>query len=107
MQPAADVMADALGRVAMQRPAVPLVCNVLAQPISEPPEIRARLIEQVTGLVRWRESVAWMAGEGGVHRFVELGAGKVLSGLVKRIAPDAEGVAVGDPASIEAFLKTV
>lgn len=107
MQPAAKVMAEALDKVAMQRPGVPLVANVLAQPISAPPEIKVRLVEQVTGLVRWRESVAWMAAEGGVHRFAELGAGKVLSGLVKRIAPEAEGVAVGDPASIEAFLKTV
>jgi [acyl-carrier-protein] S-malonyltransferase len=107
MRPAADAMAEALGKVELRRPAVPLVANVLAQPISVPAEIQARLVEQVTAAVRWRESVAWMAGEGGVSRFVELGAGKVLSGLVKRIAPDAEGTALNAPADIEAFLKAM
>jgi [acyl-carrier-protein] S-malonyltransferase len=74
----------------------PLVSNVLAAPISEPDEIRRRLIEQVTGTVRWRESVAYMAGQG-VTRFFEIGAGKVLSGLVKRIADGAVGISVGGP----------
>jgi [acyl-carrier-protein] S-malonyltransferase len=101
MKPAADVMADALAKVTINAPAVPLVSNVLASAISDPQEIRRRLIEQVTGTVRWRESVAYMAGEG-VTRFFEIGAGKVLTGLVKRIADGATGVAVGSPADIAA-----
>ena len=101
MQPAADVMADALSKVTIVKPAVPLVSNVLAAAISDPDEIRRRLIEQVTGTVRWRESIAYMAGEG-VTKFYEIGAGKVLTGLVKRIADGATGVAVGSPADIAA-----
>ena len=101
MQPAADVMAEALAQVTINKPAVPLVCNVLASAISDPDEIRRRLIEQVTGTVRWRESVAYMAGEG-VTKFFEIGAGKVLTGLVKRIADGATGVSVGSPADIAA-----
>jgi [acyl-carrier-protein] S-malonyltransferase len=101
MQPAADAMAKALEGVTIQRPVSPLVSNVLAAPISEPDEIRRRLIEQVTGTVRWRESVAYMAGRG-VTRFFEIGAGKVLSGLVKRIAEGAVGVSVGGPNDIAA-----
>lgn len=101
MQPAADVMAKALSEVTVNRPAVPLVSNVLAAPISDPEEIRKRLIEQVTGTVRWRESVAYMASQGVTH-FLEIGAGKVLSGLVKRIADGAVGVAVGGPNDIAA-----
>jgi [acyl-carrier-protein] S-malonyltransferase len=69
--------------------------------------IRKLLVEQVTGRVRWRESVEWMAAEGGVGRFVEVGAGKQLSGMVKRNAPDAETVALNEPADLEAFAKTV
>jgi [acyl-carrier-protein] S-malonyltransferase len=99
MQPAADVMAKALAGVAIKRPVSPLVSNVLATPISDPDEIRRRLIEQVTGTVRWRESVAYMASHG-VTRFFEIGAGKVLSGLVKRIADGAVGVSVGGPGDI-------
>jgi [acyl-carrier-protein] S-malonyltransferase len=99
MQPAADAMAKALEGVTIQRPVSPLVSNVLAAPISEPDEIRRRLIEQVTGTVRWRESVAYMASQG-VTRFFEIGAGKVLSGLVKRIAEGAVGVSVGGPNDI-------
>jgi [acyl-carrier-protein] S-malonyltransferase len=101
MKPAADVMADALSKVAINTPAVPLVSNVLASAITDPDEIRRRLIEQVTGTVRWRESVAYMAGEG-VTKFYEIGAGKVLTGLVKRIADGATGVSVGSPADIAA-----
>lgn len=101
MQPAADVMADALAKVTINKPAAPLVSNVLASAITDPDEIRRRLIEQVTGTVRWRESVAYMAGQG-VTRFLEIGAGKVLSGLVKRIADGAVGVAVGGPNDIAA-----
>ncbi|MDQ8729875.1 ACP S-malonyltransferase [Bradyrhizobium sp. LHD-71] len=101
MKPAADVMADALSKVTINRPAVPLVSNVLASAIDDPDEIRRRLIEQVTGTVRWRESVVYMAGEG-VTKFFEIGAGKVLTGLVKRIADGATGVSVGSPADIAA-----
>jgi [acyl-carrier-protein] S-malonyltransferase len=101
MQPAADVMAEALGKVTIKAPAAPLVSNVLASAITDPEEIRRRLVEQVTGTVRWRESVAYMAGHG-VTRFLEIGAGKVLSGLVKRIADGAQGIAVGGPNDIAA-----
>jgi [acyl-carrier-protein] S-malonyltransferase len=99
MQPAADVMADALAKVTIKKPASPLVSNVLARPISDPDEIRRRLVEQVTGTVRWRESIAYMSAQG-ASRFFEIGAGKVLSGLVKRIADGAVGIAVGGPADI-------
>ena len=101
MQPAADAMAEALSKVSIKAPAVPLVSNVLASAIIDPDEIRRRLVEQVTGTVRWRESVAYMAGKG-VSRFFEIGAGKVLTGLVKRIAEGAVGVAVGGPNDIVA-----
>jgi [acyl-carrier-protein] S-malonyltransferase len=101
MQPAADVMAKALADVTIKPPASRLVSNVLAAPISDPDEIRRRLIEQVTGTVRWRESVAYMASQG-VTRFFEIGAGKVLSGLVKRIADGAVGISVGGPGDIPA-----
>lgn len=99
MKPAADAMAEALSKVTINKPAIPLVSNVLASAISDPDEIRKRLVEQVTGTVRWRESVAYMAGEG-VTTFFEIGAGKVLSGLVKRIADGVKGVSVGAPADI-------
>jgi len=101
MQPAADVMAEALAGVTIRPPAAPLVSNVLASAVTDPEEIRRRLVEQVTGTVRWRESVAYMAGQG-VTRFLEIGAGKVLSGLVKRIAEGAVGTAVGAPGDIAA-----
>jgi [acyl-carrier-protein] S-malonyltransferase len=99
MQPAADAMAKALAEVTIKRPASPLVSNVVAVGITDPDEIRRRLIEQVTGTVRWRESVAYMASQG-VTRFFEIGAGKVLSGLVKRIADGAVGISVGGPNDI-------
>jgi [acyl-carrier-protein] S-malonyltransferase len=102
MQPAADAMAAALAETRIAAPRVPLVANVLAAPLQDPEEIRIRLVEQVTGTVRWAESIAFMAAQG-VDAFYELGAGKVLSGLVKRIAPAASGVAVGAPGDIEAF----
>jgi [acyl-carrier-protein] S-malonyltransferase len=103
MQPAADVMAGALADVAVQRPAVPVVANVLARPISDPAEIVRRLIEQVTGTVRWRESVTCMA-DAGVTRFYEAGAGKVLTGLVKRIAPNVTATSIGTPEDVAAFI---
>jgi [acyl-carrier-protein] S-malonyltransferase len=101
MQPAADAMAGALADVTIKMPASPLVSNVLAVAITDPDEIRRRLVEQVTGTVRWRESVAYMAGHG-VTRFLEIGAGKVLSGLVKRIADGAVGISVSGPGDIAA-----
>jgi [acyl-carrier-protein] S-malonyltransferase len=101
MQPAADVMSEALSGVTINQPAVPVVCNVLASAVTDPNDIRRRLIEQVTGTVRWRESIAYMAGQG-VSLFLEIGAGKVLSGLVKRITEGASGMAVGAPADIAA-----
>ncbi len=106
MQPAADAMAEALAGVEIKTPIVPVVANVLAGPITAPDEIRRRLVEQVTGTVRWRESVAYMAANG-VKLFVEIGAGKVLSGLVKRIADGATGLAVGAPADIEAAKNAI
>jgi len=106
MQPAADAMQEALEKVTLSTPRVPLVANVLASEITDPAAIRQRLVEQVTGLVRWRESVQYMKGQG-VQALVECGSGKVLSGLVKRIDKDMTGVALNTPADIEAFLKTV
>jgi [acyl-carrier-protein] S-malonyltransferase len=94
-------MAKALADVTINRPTSPLVSNVLAAPITDPDEIRRRLIEQVTGTVRWRESVSYMASHG-VTRFFEIGAGKVLSGLVKRIADGAVGISVGGPNDLAA-----
>ena len=102
MQPAADVMAEALTKVSVKQPAVPLVANVLAKAIRTPDEIIRGLIEQVTGTVRWRESVLYMA-KAGVTNFYEVGAGKVLSGLIKRLAGDAMVTAVGSPDDVAAF----
>jgi len=102
MQPAADVMAKALGQVTIKSPVVPVVANVLAKPIQEPSAIVAALVAQVTGTVRWRESVAFMA-DAGVETFYEVGAGKVLSGLIKRIADGASTSAIGTPDDVAAF----
>ncbi len=102
MQPAADAMEEALGKVAVKAPAVPLVANVKADFVTNPAEIKALLVRQVTGTVRWRESVQFMAAHGVTH-FVEIGAGKVLNGLVKRIADGATAAAVGTPADVAAF----
>jgi [acyl-carrier-protein] S-malonyltransferase len=103
MQPAAEAMQAALAEVAMQAPAVPLVANVLAAPITDPDEIRSRLVEQVTGVVRWTESVTWLTGPGEVTNLVELGSGKVLTGLAKRINATATATAINTPADIGAF----
>ena len=102
MAPAATVMAERLAAVTVVPPRPALVANVTAQAIADPAEIRARLVDQVTGMVRWRECIAYMAGEG-VTRFCEIGAGKVLSGLVKRIAAGATASAIGTPEDIRAF----
>jgi [acyl-carrier-protein] S-malonyltransferase len=104
MAPAADAMAEALERTAPRAPSISLVANVSAKRESDPGRIRDLLIQQVTATVRWRECVEAMTGMG-VDRFIELGAGKVLTGLIKRIAPDASGIAAGTPAEIEAVLK--
>ena len=102
MTPAAEAMEKALAEVKIRAPEVALVANVSALPLTDPGEIRASLVRQVTGTVRWRESVAYMAGQG-VTRFVEVGAGKVLAGLVKRIVEGASAISVGTPADVEAF----
>jgi [acyl-carrier-protein] S-malonyltransferase len=107
MAPAADVMQKALAEVEVKAPVVPLVCNVTARPITDPAEIRQRLVEQVTGMVRWTESVQWLVGEGGVTNLAELGAGKVLAGLAKRIAPDAPAVSIGTAADVDAFVASL
>jgi len=105
MQPAADAMADALGQTEIGAPAVPLYANVIAHPLSDPDRIRELLVEQVTGMVRWRESIAEMAATG-VEEFVELG-GKVLGSMVKRIAPDAKVTSVVTIEGIEALAKEI
>jgi [acyl-carrier-protein] S-malonyltransferase len=102
MQPAADVMADALSKVAVKSPAVPVVVNVLAKPVQDPAEIVRALVAQVTGTVRWRESVAFMAAAG-AKTFYEVGAGRVLSGLIKRIADGAATSAIGTPEDVATF----
>ncbi|MCJ2037715.1 ACP S-malonyltransferase [Methylobacterium sp. J-059] len=102
MQPAAEAMRAALDAVTLNPPAVPLYANVLAAPVSDPDAIRRNLVAQVTGTVRWRESIAAMAAAG-VDAFSEIGSGKVLSGLVKRIAAGAAAVPVGTPDDVAAF----
>jgi [acyl-carrier-protein] S-malonyltransferase len=106
MAPAADAMGEALERTPPLPPIVPVVANVSAAKETDPARIRELLVQQVTATVRWRECVQTMAGLG-VDSFVELGAGKVLSGLVKRIAPDATGISAATPAEIEALLKVL
>jgi [acyl-carrier-protein] S-malonyltransferase len=102
MQPAADAMAQALASVSVKPPVVPIVANVLARPIREPVEIVRSLVEQVTGTVRWRESVIFME-QAGVTTFYEIGAGRVLTGLIKRIAESATASSVGAPEDITRF----
>ena len=106
MQPAAEAMALALAEVDIKRPDVPVVANVLAEPISDPAEIRRRLVEQVTGTVRWRECVTTMAAQE-VRDFYEIGPGKVLAGLVKRIVKDASAMSIGAPADIAAAMAVL
>jgi [acyl-carrier-protein] S-malonyltransferase len=102
MQPAAEIMRKALARVAIRPPAVPLVANVLARPTSDPAEILQGLVAQVTGTVRWRESILMMA-QAGITMFYEVGSGKVLSGLIKRIAEGASAIAIGAPEDVAAY----
>ncbi|KAB7740473.1 ACP S-malonyltransferase [Parvibaculum sedimenti] len=106
MQPAAAEMAEALAEVEIKTPSVPLVANVTASRVADPATIRDLLVKQVTGMVRWRESVLYMESQG-VSRYVEVGAGKALAGMIKRIAQEPETVSVGTPADVEAFLKTI
>jgi len=106
MQPAADAMEEALAASSMQAPALPLIANVTAEPVDEPERIRALLVTQVTARVRWRESVLRMRADG-VERLVELGAGKVLTGLARRIDRDLSATAVGTPEDVEAFLGSL
>jgi [acyl-carrier-protein] S-malonyltransferase len=108
MRPAADEMATALASATLRAPAVPVVANVTARPEMDADTLRRLLVEQVTGRVRWRESMEWMAtpsgdGGGGVTRFVEIGSGKVLTGMAKRIAPEAESLALNGPEDIAAL----
>ena len=105
MQPAADVMAEALADVAFSVPVVPVVANVRAEAVSDPAVLRRLLVEQVTGSVRWRESVVWMAGQG-VSAFWEIGAGKALSGMIRRIVKEAECRAVGTPEDVVGLAAT-
>jgi len=106
MAPAADAMAEALVEVEMNAPCVPLVANVLAAPISDADEIRTRLVEQVTGQVRWRETIEWM-GNNGVTQLMEVGSGKVLSGLARRINRDLSSCAVGNVDDIDKALEAI
>jgi [acyl-carrier-protein] S-malonyltransferase len=106
MQPAADAMGAALAETEVKRPVVPLVANVTAAPISDPDEIKRRLVEQVTGTVRWRECVATMA-QAGVIDLVEVGSGKVLAGLAKRIVPSLNAISVGAPQDVDAALTVL
>ncbi len=112
MEPAAAEMDAVLAEVSVEPLRVPLVANVTARPVvgdwnELKWDIRRLLVEQVTGRVRWRESMEWMAGEGGVTRFAEIGSGKVLAGMARRIAPDAESLSLNTPEDLEAFAKSV
>ena len=102
MEPAARAMAQALAQTAINIPVTPVVANVTALPVTDPETIRELLVKQVTGAVRWRECVSYMADHG-VTKFVECGSGKVLSGLLKRIAPEASGLSVGLPSEVDAY----
>jgi [acyl-carrier-protein] S-malonyltransferase len=107
MRPAADAMEHALGEVTMNAPSKPVIVNVAARPTSDVDAIRRHLVEQVTGMVRWTESMQWAATEGGVTELYELGTGKVLTGLAKRIAPDAQATAINTPADIDALVAAL
>ena len=106
MQPAADVMSDALSSVTMYKPVVPVVANIGAAPLIDPLDIRISLVAQVTGTVRWRECVAYMAAHG-ITRFYEIGAGKVLTGLSRKNAPEATASAIGTPDDIAAAAASI
>ncbi len=107
MQPAADAMREALAAIAIKAPSVPVVANVTASPVTDPAEIARLLVEQVTGRVRWRESVEWLGGDGKIGRYVETGAGKQLSGMIKRIVSGAQTTALNAPADLEAYAASL
>ncbi|ADU14425.1 ACP S-malonyltransferase [Asticcacaulis excentricus] len=107
MQPAAEEMAEALSKINFRDPQSVLVANVTAQPVGDKAQVAPLLVEQVTGRVRWRESVQWLAQDGGVTQFAELGAGKVLTGMIKRLAPGCEAVALNGALDFEAFAKSI
>lgn len=107
MQPAADAMAEALASATINAPAVPLVANVTARPTDDPETIRRQLVDQVTGRVRWRESVMWMVEEGGITTLAEAGSGKVLSTMLKRTTKEAKGAPLNAAADLEAFAASV
>ncbi len=107
MKPAADAMAQALADTVIAEPAVPVVNNVTATPVTDPDQIRKDLVAQVTGRVRWRESIEWMAGEGGIEKFAEPGCGKVLTVMLRRIVKGVEGKALNSPESFEAFAESL
>lgn len=107
MKPAADAMAEALAATIIAEPAVPLINNVSAAPVTSAEQIRDDLISQVTGRVRWRESVEWMAGEGSISMFAEPGCGKVLTVMLRRIVKGVEGKALNSPEALEAFAQNL
>ncbi len=107
MAPAASAMADALKDAAIKSPLVPVVNNVTARPTTDPDQIRADLVTQVTGRVRWRESVEWMANEGGIVRMAEPGCGKVLTVMLRRIVKGIDGTALNSPETLEAFVQSL
>ena len=104
MQPAADVMAEALTRINIREPKVPIISNVTATEVTDPDDIRTRLVQQVTAMVRWRESVLYMR-EKNVDTFIEMGSGKVLSGLARRISSDLTAKAIQNPNDFDSFVK--
>jgi [acyl-carrier-protein] S-malonyltransferase len=106
LAPAADMMAEALGKIALRPPLAPLVANVTARPVEKPAEIKRLLVQQVTAMVRWRESMLFLAASG-VEEIAEIGAGRILVGLVKRIAPDIAVRSVGVPAEVEALIAAL
>lgn len=107
MGPAAEAMADALADTVIAEPIIPLINNVTAAQVTDPDQIRRDLVAQVTGRVRWRESIEWMASEGGIDMFAEPGCGKVLTVMLRRIVKEREGIAVNSPESLEAFAEKI
>jgi [acyl-carrier-protein] S-malonyltransferase len=106
LAPAADIMAQALNKVALRSPRAPLIANVTARPVDDPAEIKGLLVQQVTAMVRWRESVLFLA-DSGIEEIVEVGAGRILCGLIKRIAPDIAALSVGAAAEVETLIASL
>jgi [acyl-carrier-protein] S-malonyltransferase len=106
MSPAAEAMAEALTDVELSKPLVPVVNNVTARPITDPAQLKQDLVAQVTGRVRWRESIEWMASDGGIETFAEPGTGKILTVMLRRIVKDVSGLALNSPESLQAFAET-